>query len=411
MFFLDKLSYFLVTRGKSIVSYLKKFTSPRYVIAFVIIYPHIYTNILTVINAAQAALVNLADQFYSWIEATFWGVYNFMREKLQGIWFGDQIAFILAGIVMALPFLMYIIFKYAFIPIATTLLTISLNILGAVFYIFCKVVIPALKLAYGAYLFSRFMPASYKYVAKALDRFAQGRFGGFLGALFGAVAPFTGFFIGPLIISIVTDPACASAYAPPTIANPYLVPYVTPTLYQYTAAPTMSWIVASLYDQYILPQPITTSLINASASWDIRSLITYSYIMAYLGAGGYHGPYYPGAYLSPTPALSWIHPYLSYFVYSGYFLYSISYIYAELLYSLLPATYSYIFAEAPIFSISIFDTSLLAGPAYVYTYIEDFSYLTGPPEVRAYLQDFSYVALPPSVSVQIQDLSNLVYWV
>jgi hypothetical protein len=401
MFFLDKLSYFLVTRAKSVAAYLKKFTKPRYVIAFVIIYPHIYTQIESVLSATQEVLVNLADQFYSWIEASFWGIYNYIRDKLGNIFFADQIAYIVAGVAMALPFLAYIIFRYAFTPIATALLTISLNILGVVFYIFCRVVIPALKAAFGAYLFAKFMPASYKYVAKALDRLAQGRFGGFLGALFGAFAPFSTFFIGPLIISTVVDPACGAAYAPLTIPPTYLIPYAKPELYQYTLTPIMSWIVSSIYGQYLHQQTPTMSFINTSSSWDIRRMLSYSYIMPSITFGvyptGVYGPYYPGAYISPTPALSTIYPSLFYSLISGYFPYAvpytISYIFAEFAYGFLTATYSYIFAEVPIYSISIFDVPLLTGPSYVYTYI----------------QDLSYLALPPYVGVGIQDVSNLVY--
>jgi hypothetical protein len=402
MFLLDKLSYFLITRAKSVVSYLKKFTTPRYVIAFVIIYPHIYTNIVSVISATQELLTNLADQFFSWIEASFWGIHSYVKDKLQGIWFADQIAYLVAGLAMALPFLAYIIFKYAFTPVATALLTVSLNVLGAVFYIFCRVVIPALKMAYGAYLFARFMPASYKYVAKALDRFAQGKFGGFVGALFGAFAPFSMFFIGPLIISTVVDPACSAAYAPLTIQPPYQVPYVSPAVYHFALNPVMSWIISSIYGQYLQQQSAAMSYINASASWDVREMMAYSYILPNIAFGAYptgtYGPYYPGAYISPTPALSAIYASLFYSLVSGYppytLPYAISYIFTDFLYGFLSATYSYIFTEVPIYSVSIFDVSLLTGPPYAY----------------AYIQDLSYLALPPGISVEILDASNLVHW-
>jgi len=396
MFLLDKLSYFLITRAKSVVAYLKKFTQPRYVIAFVIIYPHVYTNIASVLSAVQELLVNLADQFYSWIEAAFWGIYNYVKDKLQGIWFGDQIAYLVAGIAMAFPFLAYIIFKYAFTPVATSLLTVSLNVLGTVFYIFCRVVIPALKMAYGAYLFARFMPASYKYVAKALERFAQGKFGGFLGALFGAFAPFSMFFIGPLIISIVTDNACGYAVTPPTAAPPYLIPYAKPVLYQYVLDSTTSWIVGSIYGQYWLPPPVVTSFINAYALWSIRELASYSYIMPLTTFAAYpiytYGPYYPGAYPSPTLALSAIYPSVLYSLISGY----------------LPATYSYIFAEVPIFTATIFDASLLIGPANLYAYLQDLSYLIPTPGVNIKILDYSYLTLLPGINVPVQDLSYLV---
>jgi hypothetical protein len=314
---------------------------------------------------------------------------------------------------MALPFLAYVIFKYAFTPVATALLTISLNILGAVFYIFCRVVIPALKAAYGAYLFAKFMPASYKYVAKALDRFAQGKFGGFLGALFGTFAPFSMFFIGPLIISTVVDPACSAAYAPLTAPPTYLIPHAKPELHQYTLAPTMSWIISSIYGQYLQQQPAAMSFIDASASWDIRKMIAYSYIFPNIAFGTHPTGYYPGAYISPTPALSAVYSSLFYSLVSGYPSYA------------LPHAVSYIFAEVPMRLVTISDASLLIGPLYAHAYMQDFSYLAGPPYVYAYIedlsylaplpgagaeiQDLSYLALPPAISAEIQDASYLVY--
>jgi len=409
MFFIDKLNYFLITRAKSVVAYLKKFTEPRYVIAFVVIYPHIYTNILNAVSAAQTLMVNIADQFYSWIESAFWGVFNYIRSKLGGMWFGDQIAYVLAGITMALPFLVYTIFKHAFIPVANTLLIISLNVLGVVYYIFCRVVIPALKQAFGAYLFAKFMPASYKYVAKALERFAQGRFGGFFGALFGAVAPFSGFFIGPLIISIATDSACRYAVGPLTVAPPYQVPYTSPTVYHYVLDPTTSWLIASLYGQFIQQTPLVASYISAFASWEISKLLSYSYIVT----GVYGWSYYPGAYAFLIPAYGMIYPSLRYSVAPGP----------------LPDSYSYISAHAPIFVAMIHDISFLTGPPYIHAYISDMTFFTGPLYVHAYIyeysyltelypppyyvyayiQDLSYLMLPPTINTWIYDLSYLTY--
>jgi hypothetical protein len=365
--FLDKIAYFLITRGKAVISYLKKFTQPRYVIAFVLIYPYIYTHLETVIRETQVVLVNLAGQFRSWIEAVFWGVYYFLREKLGNIWFGEQIAYALAGIAVAPLHLLHIILERVFIPVANVILTISLNVLGVVFYLFCRVVIPALKMAYGAYLFARFMPASYKYIAKALDRFAQGRFSGFIGALMGTLAPFSAFFIGPLIISIVTDPVCRYAYAPLTIQPPYQVPYVPPTVYHFTLDPAMSWIISMLYGQYFIPPNITMSYIDTSALWYIYSLVSLSYI-------------YSSLYYSHISGYA-----------SGY----------------LPPTISYILAEAPISSISIRDVSHITGPPYIYAYVQDLSYITGPPYVYAYIYDFSYFTTPPQISAYIHDFSYI----
>jgi hypothetical protein len=415
--FLDRVAYFLITRAKAVVGYLKKFTRPRYVIAFVLIYPHIYTNLQIVIQTAQELMINTADQFYSWIEATFWGIYNYVKEKLQNIWFGDQIAYLVAGAAVAFPFLVYIIFKHAFIPIANALLAVSLNVLGAVYYIFCRVVIPALKAAFGAYLFIKFMPASYKYVAKALDRFAQGRFGGFLGALFGTFAPFSMFFIGPLIISTVVDPVCSTAYSPPIIPLPYGIPYAKPELYQYTVAPTMSWIVSSIYGQYLQQQPAAVSYIDASVSWDIRKMISYSYITPNVAFRvypvGVYGPYYPGAYALPAPTLSTIYASLFYSIVFGYppyaIPYTISYIFTEFVYGFLTATYSYVFTEVPIFTLVIYDISLLSEPPYIYAYIYDVNYLAIPPVINAEIQSLDYLFIPHPINAEIQDFSYLVY--
>jgi hypothetical protein len=437
MLFLDRLAYFLITRAKAVVKYLEKFTQPRYIIAFVIMYPHIYRQIVSVIYAAQQLMIDIAEQYYSWIEATFWGVYGFIKDKLRGIWFGDQIAFILAGITMALPYLTYIILRYAFVPIALTLLTVSLNLLGVVFYVFCRVVIPALKTAFGAYLFAKFMPASYKYVAKALDRFAQGKFGGFVGALFGTLAPFSMFFVGPLIISAVADRPCTYATVSPIIAPPYEIPYSPIIPYEITLSPAMSWIATSAYGQYLQQPPAVISFISAYASWDIQRQITFSYItplliheiyriptyisptlalsyivphIAYViyGIGvywpyypgaylGMYWPYYPGAYPSPAPALSTIYPYFSYLVAPGY------------ISEYLPYTLSVIHASL--------SSLLTAGTAYMFTHIEDLSYIASafpmPEYISVFIEGLSYIMqgypTPEYIHTHIEDLGYIVY--
>jgi len=327
MFVLDRIAHFLITRAQSVVSYLKKFTKPQYIISFVIIYPYIYTNITNVISAAQQALVNLSDQFFNWIEATFWGIYNYIKDKLDNIWFGQQIAYIVAGLAMALPFIAYIIFRYAFTPLATTLLNVSLNILGIVFYVFCKVVIPALKYAYGAYLFAKFMPSSLKYANKALDRFAQGKALGALGALAAMLGPFVAFFAGPAIISAVTDQPCSLANAPLTIAQTYQVPYAPVVVSQYTLSPTMSWILATTYGSYYTSfLPYSIFYIYTSLTQNVQQLISYSYIttsavpsISYPVVYGYYGGYYWYGYTiggttywygSLAQSLSDIYPYI-----------------------------------------------------------------------------------------------------
>jgi len=426
MFVLDRIAHFLITRAQSVVSYLKKFTKPQYIISFVIIYPYIYTNITNVISAAQQALVNLSDQFFNWIEATFWGIYNYIKDKLDNIWFGQQIAYIVAGLAMALPFIAYIIFRYAFTPLATTLLNVSLNILGIVFYVFCKVVIPALKYAYGAYLFAKFMPSSLKYANKALDRFAQGKALGALGALAAMLGPFVAFFAGPAIISAVTDQPCSLANAPLTIAQTYQVPYAPVVVSQYTLSPTMSWILATTYGSYYTSfLPYSIFYIYTSLTQNVQQLISYSYIttsavpsISYPVVYGYYGGYYWYGYTiggttywygSLAQSISDIYPYISYLIILGYLPYSVSYISAYAFtvspYAYPPPSYSFIYTEVPIFQIFLFDQTLITGPIQSYVYLYDLSYIGGlTPNISIY--DLSYIGgLYPNVV--LYDLSYI----
>jgi len=428
MFVLDRIAHFLITRAQSVVSYLKKFTKPQYIISFVIIYPYIYTNITNVISAAQQALVNLSDQFFNWIEATFWGIHDFIKDKLSNIWFGDQIAYIVAGLAMALPFIAYIIFRYAFTPLATTLLNISLNILGIVFYVFCKVVIPALKYAYGAYLFAKFMPSSLRYAGKALDRFAQGKTLGALGALAAMLGPFAAFFAGPAIISAVTDQPCSIANAPLTIAQVYQVPYAPVIVSQYTLSPTMSWILATTYGSYYTSfLPYSLFYIYTSLTQTVQQLISYSYIatsvvpqVSYPVVYGYYSGYYWYGYTiggtnywygSLAQSLSDIYPYISYVISLGYIPYSTSYIFAYAFtvspYVYPPPSYSFINVQVPVFSTSILDQSFLAGPPYIYANINDFSYLLPPYSINIGIYDLSYLQPPYPINISISDVSYL----
>jgi len=428
MFVLDRVAHFLITRAQSVVSYLKKFTKPQYIISFVIIYPYIYTNITNVISAAQQALVNLSDQFFNWIEATFWGIHDFIKDKLSNIWFGDQIAYIVAGLAMALPFIAYIIFRYAFTPLATTLLNISLNILGIVFYVFCKVVIPALKYAYGAYLFAKFMPSSLRYAGKALDRFAQGKTLGALGALAAMLGPFAAFFAGPAIISAVTDQPCSIANAPLTIAQVYQVPYAPIIVSQYTLSPTMSWILATTYGSYYTSfLPYSLFYIYTSLTQTVQQLISYSYIatsvvpqVSYPVVYGYYSGYYWYGYTiggtnywygSLAQSLSDIYPYISYVISLGYIPYSTSYIFAYAFtvspYVYPPPSYSFINVQVPVFSTSILDQSFLAGPPYIYANINDFSYLLPPYSINIGIYDLSYLQPPYPINISISDVSYL----
>jgi hypothetical protein len=430
MFVLDRVAHFLITRAQSVVSYLKKFTKPQYIISFVIIYPYIYTNITNVISAAQQALVNLSDQFFNWIEATFWGIHDFIKDKLSNIWFGDQIAYIVAGLAMALPFLAYIIFRYAFTPLATTLLNISLNILGIVFYVFCKVVIPALKYAYGAYLFAKFMPSSLRYAGKALDRFAQGKTLGALGALAAMLGPFAAFFAGPAIISAVTDQPCSIANAPLTIAQVYQVPYAPIIVSQYTLSPTMSWILATTYGSYYTSfLPYSLFYIYTSLTQTVQQLISYSYIatsvvpqVSYPVVYGYYSGYYWYGYTiggtnywygSLAQSFSDIYPYISYVISLGYIPYSTSYIFAYAFtvspYVYPPPSYSFINTQVPIFSISLSDQTFLTGPSYLSIYVYDIPYLgvSTPPAIYVYDIPYLGVSPLPTYTVYLSDLSYL----
>lgn len=428
MFVLDRIAHFLITRAQSVVSYLKKFTKPSYIISFVIIYPYIYTNIINVISAAQQALVNLSDQFFNWIEATFWGIYNYVKDKLSNIWFGQQIAYIVAGLAMALPFIAYIIFRYAFTPLATTLLNVSLNILGIVFYVFCKVVIPALKYAYGAYLFAKFMPSSLKYASKALDRFAQGKALGALGALAAMLGPFAAFFAGPAIISAVTDQPCSLANAPLTIAQTYQVPYAPIVVSQYTLSPTMSWILATTYGSYYTSfLPYSLFYIYASLTQNVQQLISYSYIttsavpsISYPVVYGYYSGYYWYGYTiggttywygSLAQSLSDIYPYISYLIILGYLPYSMSYISTYVFtispYVYPPPSYSFINTQVPIFSISLFDETFLTGPSYLSMYIYDLPYLGTATPPTIYVYDLPYLASSKPPTIYVYDMPYL----
>ena len=430
MFILDRISYFLISRAKSVISYLKKFTKPQYIISFVIIYPYIYTNIANVISAAQQALVNLSDQFFNWIESAFWGIHDYIKDKLGNMWFGDQIAYLVAGLAMALPFIGYIIFRYAFTPLATVLLNISLNVLGIVFYIFCKVVIPALKYAYGAYLFAKFMPSSLKYASKALDRFAQGKALGALGALAAMLGPFAAFFAGPAIISAVTDQPCSTANAPLTIAQTYQVPYAPVVVSQYTLYPTTSWILATTYGGYYTSfLPYSLFYIYTSLAQNVQQLISYSYIAASIAPSvsypvvyGYYGGYYWYGYTingtnywygSLAQSLSDIYPYISYFVILGYLPYSTSYIFTYTFtispYVYPPPSYSFINTQVPIFSISLLDQTFLTGPSYLSMYIYDLPYLGTITPPAMYVYDLPYLGTSPfpTYMVYLSDLSYL----
>jgi len=428
MFVFDRIAYFLISRAKSVVAYLKKFTSPRYVIIYVITYIHIYGRIVQTINATQALIVNLADQFYSWIESAYWGVYNYIKDKLNGIWLSDQIAALVAGIAVSLPFLAFLIFKYVLTPIAILMLVLTLNILGIVFYLFCHIVIPAIKKAFGGYLFLKWLTPTLRYINKALERFASGRLLASLGALVALFAPLAAFGIGETIVSILTDYPCSYATTVPLIASPYGIPYITPPAHQYTVPAVLSWISPSLYEHtYTFSIPQTLSYISPSVTQYLHRLMSYSHIYPYvlfsiyeitttvsyiypalsfahyLGViTYYYGGYYWYGYYTPygytwygyaTPMLSFIYPYL----------------YGLEFYVYPPDTYSYIYTSANFIGVEIFDTSIITGPLYYSAYITDYSYILGPYYYSTYITDYSYILGPVGFTISIFDDSQIVY--
>jgi len=428
MFVFDKIAYFLVSRAKSVVAYLKKFTSPRYVIIYVITYVHIYGRIVQAIDAAQGLIVNLADQFYSWIESAYWGVYNYVRDKLGGIWLSDQIAALVAGIAVSLPFLAFLIFKYVLTPIATLMLVLMLNVLGVVFYLFCRIVIPAVKKAFGGYLFLKWLTPSLRYVNKALDRFARGKLLASLGALVALFAPLAAFGIGETIVSILTDYPCSYATTVPLIGSPYGIPYITPPVYQYTVPSILSWILPSLYGSaYALSIPQTLSYISPNIAQYLQRLLSYSYIY----------PYASISTLEVTAVMSYIYPALSFayypgtitYYYGGYYWYGyytpygyywygdatlmLSFIYPYLyglgFYIYPPDTYSYIYTSANFLEATIFDPSIIAGPLYYSLDLLDYSYVMGPYYYSLDLLDYSYIMGPVSFTISIFDNSQIVY--
>jgi len=270
------------------------------------------------------------------------------------------------------------------------------------------------------------MPSSLKYANKALDRFAQGKALGALGALAAMLGPFVAFFAGPAIISAVTDQPCSLANAPLTIAQTYQVPYAPVVVSQYTLSPTMSWILATTYGSYYTSfLPYSIFYIYTSLTQNVQQLISYSYIttsavpsISYPVVYGYYGGYYWYGYTiggttywygSLAQSISDIYPYISYLIILGYLPYSVSYISAYAFtvspYAYPPPSYSFIYTEVPIFQIFLFDQTLITGPIQSYVYLYDLSYIGGlTPNISIY--DLSYIGgLYPNVV--LYDLSYI----
>jgi len=224
----------------------------------------------------------------------------------------------------------------------------------------------------------------------------------------------------------VTDQPCSLANAPLTIAQTYQVPYAPVVVSQYTLSPTMSWILATTYGSYYTSfLPYSIFYIYTSLTQNVQQLISYSYIttsavpsISYPVVYGYYGGYYWYGYTiggttywygSLAQSLSDIYPYILYSVILGYLPYSMSYIFAYAFavspYVYPPPTYSFINTQVPIFSISLFDQTLITGPIELDVYLYDLSYI-GSPTPNVSLYDLSYIG-SPTPNVSLYDLSYI----
>ncbi len=400
---------FLVTRAKAVVNYLKKVTQPKFVILFVTAYPYIYQNISYVLETVPQVIQNIADQFYSWIQATFWNIYNYIVNSINLGSFTGPIAGLIAGMAMAYPYLAYLFLKYALTPIASILATVALNVLGVVAYIFCKVVIPALKYAFGAYLFYRFTPATFRYIGKALDRFAQGKTLGAIGALAATLTPLAGFFLGYTVISLVTDPACNAIQSPLTIAVTTPVPYIPYTPYIISANPLYSTISGILtgygYFPSIYSLPEYISYISGLISTVVQSFIQVSYI--YNTVFPRYSEYYTITLVTYTP-----YGYQYYTTTPTIPLFEISYINNLVALQGLPISYSYIsqVIEFPIFPLSLEEKSLVSttNVSLNISSVET-SYVVNAPSINISTIEMSYVSNAPSINISTIEMSYVLY--
>jgi hypothetical protein len=244
---------FLVTRARTLVSYIKKVADPRFVIAFTIAYPYVYQQVQHVIDAARSTLLDISGQLWSWIESTFEAVRAFVDERTSWIPFHEQISAAVASLAVAPMVIAYVVVRYIMVPVAYAMLSVSLSVLGAVYYIMCRVVIPALRYAFGAYLAYKFLPLAGRGAGRLLESFVRGSTTGVIAGFLGMVAPGIAFFMGPSLIDALVGNACAYATVPPAVLPPYPVPYTPyyPAVVEVPAA-TFSVVPAlSVYLNYV----------------------------------------------------------------------------------------------------------------------------------------------------------------
>jgi len=85
--------------------------------------------------------------------------------------------------------------------------------------------------------------------------------------------------------------------------------------------------------------------------------------------------------------------------------YIFAYAFAVSPYVYPPPTYSFINTQVPIFSISLFDQTLITGPIELDVYLYDLSYI-GSPTPNVSLYDLSYIG-SPTPNVSLYDLSYI----
>jgi len=218
---------FLASRTRALAAYIKKVVNPRFAIVFVIAYPHVYQQIYHVIEAARAALLDISEQLWSWIESAFEAVRKFIDERISWIPFHEQISAAVAGFAVAPAVIAYVVLRHILVPVAYAMLTLALSVLGAVYYIMCRVVIPALRYAFGAYLAYRWLPLVSRGARKVVESFAKGSLTGVVAGFLGMTVPGVGFLAGPALIDVLVGNACAYAVTPLALLPPYAPPYVT----------------------------------------------------------------------------------------------------------------------------------------------------------------------------------------
>ncbi|MCC6021105.1 MAG: hypothetical protein LM577_07055 [Thermoproteaceae archaeon] len=217
---------FLAARVRALASYVKKVADPRFVIAFTVAYPHVYQYLQHVIDAARSALLDMSGQLWSWAEALFESVREFVDGRISWMPFHEQIAGAVAGLAAAPVVIACVAVRYILVPVAYAALSVALSVLGAVYYIMCRVVIPALRYAFGAYLAYKWLPMFGRGARKAVESFARGSLAGVIAGFLGMAVPGIAFFAGPALVDALIGNACAYAVTVPAVLPPYALPYV-----------------------------------------------------------------------------------------------------------------------------------------------------------------------------------------